>query len=227
MNTAARQGRHTASTRRCHPRHTTTATHIRRATHHPQTSIGTHPDIKATTTPARVQHPPPRRTPAVAAAAVAVARTIITIIKVNNIPHQMASTTITTCSCPTDPRTGLPTHHQTRTTHASGTTPSRPAPATTATGGDRHAPSTKKKKCTSSGTTGSTCVRSGRKSARVSTSSSPVASGVGSRVSSANSTGSSRRRSVRRFGNNGVCEMASSFERELRWGLTRALRGLV
>lgn len=207
-NTAARRGRHTASTRRCHPRRTATATHIHRATHHPQISTGTD-DIRATTTPARAQHPPAN------------------ITRVSIQPADMASTTITTCSCPTDPRTGQPTHRRTRTTHARGTTPSLPAPATTATGGGRHDPSTKKKRCTLSGTTASTCVRSGRKFARVSTVNSPVGSGAGSRVSSASSTGSSRRRSARRYGSNGVCAMASSFVKGLRWGPSLGLHGLV
>lgn len=70
-------------------------------------------------------------------------------------------------------------------------------------------PSTKKKRCTSSGTIGSTWVWSGKRCARASTVSSLVGHAVASRASSANSTGLFGTRSVLPCGSNGACEMES------------------
>lgn len=76
-----------------------------------------------------------------------------------------------------------------------------------------HVPNTKKRKCTSSGTTASTSVRSGGRSANASTASSPIANGAGSRASSANSTGLSATRSVRLYASRGACAMESFWVR--------------
>ena len=79
-----------------------------------------------------------------------------------------------------------------------------------------HVPNTKKRKCTSSGTTASTSARSGGKSANASTVSSPIANGAGSRASSANSTGLSATRSVRLCASRGACAMESFWVRGAR-----------
>lgn len=207
-----------ASTRSCHPRRTAAATYIRRATHHHLTNTGTE-DITITMTPAPAAYPRLRATPVVAAAsaAVAAAPTITPILTITAPARGTANSIITTCFCPTDPQTSPRILRRTRTTHASGTTPSPPARATTATGGGRHDPSTRKKRCTLSGTTGSTSARNGKKCARASTVSSPVDNDGVSRGSNVNSTDSSRRKSALPFESNDVCATASSSVMVRRW----------
>lgn len=113
-----------------------------------------------------------------------------------------ACITITTCSYPTD-QAGPPPQVQTRTSRVSATTPSRHHPRQTPTADVPHAQSMRKKKCTLSGITASTCARSGKRCARASIASSPAGRDADSRVFNASSTGLSRRRNVPRCVNRG------------------------
>ncbi|KAJ6019346.1 hypothetical protein N7522_001413 [Penicillium canescens] len=113
-------------------------------------------DTRATTTPVRVQHLPPRHTSATVAEA-RITSTSSTSTKARFSIQEAESVIITACSCPVDQPTCLYTPRRTRTNPASSTIPSPPGLATTATGDERHDRSTKKKRYTSLSTTELTC----------------------------------------------------------------------
>ena len=179
-------------------------------TQNPNLNTSQAPTVAATTNPrqASPQAPSTGTTKATKATACPQSPTGAT----QAFPHSNKPSPATTTNAQTQARSPHPPH-QAPTIPGNASPASPAAPRQTATAAGLLAPNTRKRKCTSSGTTVLTFARNGRRCERFSIASSRTVRDTASRVFSASFTASLRRRSVLRCGSRGACAMESSFAR--------------